>query len=287
MSLTALSIRSFWLALPMVLLGIARAADVPAGAPAAAPASAPGAAAPGQPNPKPATSAAPTTAAAMTDEQKTLYALGVLMSRGLENFQLSNAEFTTVLAGLTDSFHKRLKITDAETYTPKLKDLQQARVAVLVQHEKAAGDAYLETAAKTAGATRTPSGLLFRPVSEGTGATPTRADRVKVNYEGKLVSGTVFDSSIARGQPAVFNVGAVIPCWSEALMLMKVGGKSHVVCPAALAYGDRGAPPRIPPGATLVFDIELIDIEPPPAVAAPPAPGAPPGGAMPQGTGRP
>jgi hypothetical protein len=70
-------------------------------------------------------------------------------------------------------------------------------------------------------------------------------------------------------------------------MLMKVGGKSHVVCPAALAYGDRGAPPRIPPGATLVFDIELIDIEPPPAVAAPPAPGAPPGGAMPQGTGRP
>jgi FKBP-type peptidyl-prolyl cis-trans isomerase FkpA len=291
MSMTASSTRSFWLALPILFLGLAQAADAPPAAPVAG--------APAQPNPKPATPAASTAASTMTDEQKTLYALGVLMSRGLDHFQLSNAEFTTVLAGLSDSFHKRLKITDAESYTPKLRDLEQARVAVLIQHEKAAGDAYLATAAKTAGATRTASGLLFLAVSAGTGVAPTRADRVKVNYEGKLVDGTVFDSSIKRGQPAVFNVGSVIPCWSEALMLMKVGGKSHVVCPAALAYADRGAPPRIPPGATLVFDIELIDIEPPPAVAAPPAPGAPPmpgvppatrsapGGAMPQGAGKP
>jgi FKBP-type peptidyl-prolyl cis-trans isomerase len=229
----------------------------------------------------------------MTDDQKTLYALGVLMSRGLENFQLTEAEFNTVRNGLTDSFHKRVLITDPDSYTAKLQTLQRERVAVLVQKQKAAGQAYLETAAKTAGATRTASGLLFVPVGEGAGAVPTRADRVRVNYEGKLIDGTVFDSSIKRGQPAVFNVGGVIPCWSEALMLMKVGGKSHVVCPAELAYGDRGAPPRIPPGATLVFDIELLDILAPPAAAAPPGPGAPPaggavpGGATPPGTGKP
>lgn len=280
--MTASSSRSLWLALSMLLLSVAYAADAPAP-------TAPAAGAAAQPTPKPATAGAAGTAAAMTEEQKTLYALGVLMSRGLENFQLSEAEFMTVRAGLTDSFHKHLKLTDAETYTTKLQVLQRERVAVLAQQEKTAGQAYLDKVAKTAGATRTASGLLFRSVSPGTGATPTRADRVQVNYEGTLIDGTVFDSSIKRGQPAVFNVGAVIPCWSEALMLMKVGGKSHVVCPAELAYGDRGAPPRIRPGSTLVFDIQLLDIlpPPPPAPAAPPAAGAPPPGALPPGAAKP
>jgi FKBP-type peptidyl-prolyl cis-trans isomerase len=259
---------ALWLALPLLYLGAAQAADAPAAAP----------------KPKAAASAASGAASTMTDDQKALYALGVLMSHGLENFQLSEAEFNTVRKGLTDSFHKQLLITDADSYTAKLQTLQRERVALLATHEKAAGQTYLESAEKTAGATRTASGLLFVSVGEGSGAAPTRADRVKVNYEGKLIDGTVFDSSIKRGQPAVFNVGGVIPCWSEALMLMKVGGKSHVVCPAELAYGDRGAPPRIPPGATLVFDIELMDIVPPPP-AAPPAAGAPPAGAMPQGAG--
>ena len=260
--------RGLWLALPL-LLPVAYAADAPTAAPAAATATV-------HPKPKAAASPASSTAAPMTEDQKALYALGVLMSRGLENFQLSDAEFNTVRAGLSDSFHKRLQITDAESYTAKLQALQSDRVAVLAQKEKASGQAYLEAAAKSAGATRTASGLLFLAVSEGTGAAPTRADRVKVDYEGKLIDGTVFDSSIKRGQPAVFNVGGVIPCWSEALMLMKVGGKSHVVCPAELAYGDRGAPPRIRPGATLVFDIALLDIVPPPSSATPAGNGAPP-----------
>ncbi len=278
--MTVSSCRSLWFALPILFLGVAPAADAPAPA-----AQASGAVA--QPKPNPATAAESTAASTMTDEQKTLYALGVLMSRGLENFQLSNTEFNTVRAGLNDSFHKHLLITDADSYTEKLRALQTERMTVVAQREKAAGQAYLEAAAKTQGATRTASGLLFSPVSEGSGAVPKRADRVKVNYEGKLIDGTVFDSSIARGQPAVFNVGGVIPCWSEALMLMKVGGKSHVICPAALAYGDRGAPPKIRPGATLVFDIELLDILPAPAVAAPPPAGAPPASAMPHAAGKP
>ncbi len=275
------SFRRLWLALPatlpLIFLGSANAVDAPAPA-AVVPAAPAASTAPPTPKPTAKTTPGAATAATLTDDQKTLYALGVLMSRGLENFQLSDAEFNTVRLGLSDSFHKRPQITDAETYTPKLQALQRERVAVLVQHEKAAGQAYLEKAAKSAGATRTASGLLFTPVSEGTGASPARTDRVKVNYEGKLIDGTVFDSSLQRGQPAVFNVGGVIPCWSEALMLMKAGGKSHVVCPAELAYGDRGAPPRIRPGATLAFDIELIEILPPPAAAGPPAAGAAPAG---------
>jgi FKBP-type peptidyl-prolyl cis-trans isomerase len=261
--------------LSLLYVGATLAADTSA---TAAPSAAPNAA----PKPHTAASGAAGAAGAMSDDQKVLYALGVLMSHGLENFQLSEAEFNTVRKGLTDSYHKHLLITDADSYTTQLQTLQRERVALLAAHEKAAGQTYLESAAKTAGATRTSSGLLFLPVGEGSGATPTRADRVKVNYEGKLIDGTVFDSSIKRGQPAVFNVGGVIPCWSEALTLMKVGGKSHVVCPAELAYGDRGAPPRIPPGATLVFDIELLDIVPPPPPVAPPA-----AGAMPPGAGKP
>jgi hypothetical protein len=94
-----------------------------------------------------------------------------------------------------------------------------------------------------------------------------------VNYEGRLTDGTVFDSSAQHGgQPATLGVGNIIPCWTEALQLMKVGGKSRIVCPSGLAYGDRGAPPKIKPGATLEFDIELVSIEPP--VAPPGAPRA-------------
>jgi FKBP-type peptidyl-prolyl cis-trans isomerase len=104
-----------------------------------------------------------------------------------------------------------------------------------------------------------------------------------VNYEGRLTDGTVFDSSAQHGQAATLLVGNIIPCWTEALQLMKVGGKSRIVCPAALAYGDRGAPPKIKPGASLEFDIELVSIVPPaPASsAAPGAPGAAPAPATP------
>ena len=113
----------------------------------------------------------------------------------------------------------------------------------------------------TNSAVKKPSGLIVRELKAGSGASPKPGDRVKVNFEGTLRDGTVFDSSIKRGQPAVFQVGQVIPCWSEGLQTMKVGGKSHFVCPSALAYGDSGSPPRIRPGAALAFDVELLEIE--------------------------
>ena len=110
------------------------------------------------------------------------------------------------------------------------------------------------------GATRTASGLVYRELTPGTGASPKPTDVVKVHYRGTLVDGTEFDSSYKRNEPAQFPLNRVIPCWTEGVQKMKVGGKSQLVCPSSIAYGDAGSPPVIPGGATLVFEIELLGI---------------------------
>ena len=102
--------------------------------------------------------------------------------------------------------------------------------------------------------------MILQPLTPGHGAVPTPADQVSVHYEGALVDGTVFDSSRQRGAPATLPVKGVIPCWTSALQQMRVGARTRIVCPPELAYGERGAPPAIKPGATLVFDIELLAI---------------------------
>ena len=120
--------------------------------------------------------------------------------------------------------------------------------------------------------------MVYVPTVQGSGAQPGPTDRVKVQYVGKLVDGSEFDSSYKHGQPATFPLGGIIPCWKEALQLMKVGGKARVICPSDIAYGDRGRPPVIPPGATLDFQIELLDVTPaPPSSPAMALPSAPPG----------
>jgi FKBP-type peptidyl-prolyl cis-trans isomerase FkpA/FKBP-type peptidyl-prolyl cis-trans isomerase FklB len=227
----------------------------------------------------PKANTAPAAATAATEptseDDKTLYALGVLISRNLASFQLSSAEFKTVQAGLADGFNHRSSI-DVDSYNPKVQALQRARVASIQQHQKEAGQAYLDKAAALPGATKTATGMVFISVSEGKGATPAASDRVLVNYEGKLVDGTVFDSSAKHGdKPVALGVSGVIPCWTEALELMKVGGKARVVCPSTLAYGDRGAMPTILPGSTLEFSVELVDILPKQPAAATPGPAAP------------
>jgi FKBP-type peptidyl-prolyl cis-trans isomerase len=222
--------------------------------------------------------AAGATAAPSSEDDKTLYALGVLISRSLDSFQLSSAEFKTVQAGLIDGFNRRSSV-DADAYNSKVQALQRTRIAAIDQSQKAAGQAYLDKAAALPGAQKTATGLVYIPVTAGTGSTPEHGDRVSVNYEGKLIDGTVFDSSAKHGgQPVTLNVGGVIPCWTEALQLMKVGGKSRVICPSSLAYGDRGALPTILPGATLEFSIELVDIPPKTALPPPGATASPPSG---------
>jgi FKBP-type peptidyl-prolyl cis-trans isomerase FkpA len=119
---------------------------------------------------------------------------------------------------------------------------------------------FLEKAADEPGAKKTASGLVYRELTPGTGASPKPTDVVKVNYRGTLEDGTEFDSSYKRNEPAEFPLNRVIPCWTEGVQMMKVGGKSKLVCPADIAYGARGAPPLIAPGATLVFEVELLSI---------------------------
>ena len=115
-------------------------------------------------------------------------------------------------------------------------------------------------ASKEKGAVVTPSGLVYVALREGRGASPTAADVVKVHYRGILANGTEFDSSYKRNEPAQFPLGGVIPCWTEGVQRMKVGGKAKLVCPAAIAYGQRGAGGVIPPNATLQFEVELLEI---------------------------
>ena len=122
--------------------------------------------------------------------------------------------------------------------------------------DAAASKAYLEKAAAEPGAIRTPSGLIYRELRAGTGTSPIATDTVKVNYRGTLVDGKKFDSS----DGIKFPLNQVIPCWTEGVQKMKVGGKAELVCPASIAYGERGQPPDIPAGATLIFEIELLGI---------------------------
>jgi FKBP-type peptidyl-prolyl cis-trans isomerase FklB len=135
-----------------------------------------------------------------------------------------------------------------------------AFAALLTAAFGCAADPVLDAAAKEAGAQVTPSGLVYRSLKDGTGASPKASDTVKVHYHGYLVDGTVFDSSVQRGQPAVFGLTQVIPGWTEGLQLMPVGSKFRFRIPPHLGYGERGSPPKIGPNQTLMFEVELLEI---------------------------
>ena len=195
-----------------------------------------------------------------TEEQKTLYALGLVIAQNLSSFALSPADLEIVKAGIADGVTSKEKKVDLQTYGPKIQELQKTRVTAAAVPERKAGQAFIDKAAAEKGAVKTPSGAIVTTLKPGTGPSPTAADKVKVHYQGTLMDGTVFDSSIQRGEPITFPLSGVIKCWTEGMQQMKVGGKSRLVCPADTAYGDRGAPPKIKPGATLVFEVELLEI---------------------------
>lgn len=208
----------------------------------------------------------PVAAAELTEEQKTLYALGSALGRNLASFNLTEAEMEQVKAGVTDAaLNKKLKVEDPQSYFPKIQELQTQRVAAAMEVDKKAGQDYIAKAATEKGAKKTESGMVFIPITEGTGASPTASDPVKVHYHGTLLNGEVFDSSVDRKEPVTFPLDQVIPCWTEGVQMMKVGGKAKLVCPSDLAYGDQGRQPTIKPGSTLLFEVELLAIEKPAA----------------------
>jgi len=219
------------------------------------------------PNPQPSASAAsptPTPAASAASssvpDEAALYALGVSAARGLDGLDLTPSEAQSVMKGFADSLANKASDVDLAATRPKIKALAEARASARLEKEKARGKAYREEAAKAKDAAAWPSGLIYTEIKAGSGDSPGASDTVKVHYRGTLVDGTEFDSSAKRGESASFPVNGVIRCWTEGLQKMKVGGKSRMVCPPEIAYGDRGAPPAIPHGATLVFDVELLEV---------------------------
>ncbi len=202
-------------------------------------------------------------AAPQTDDQKALYALGAGVGKQLEVLNLSPEEYEFVKQGMADAATGQKLAIEPEAYAQQINQLAQSRIQAAVQKQKELSKPYLEKAASEPGAKKTASGLIYQEIKAGSGAQPKVEDTVRVHYTGTLINGKEFDSSVKRGEPAEFPLGQVIPCWTEGVALMKAGGKAKLVCPADLAYGDRGISPVIPGGAALVFEVELLEVKPP------------------------
>lgn len=196
-----------------------------------------------------------------TEDEKTLYAVGLSISQNLAPFVLTEPELEIVKSGITDGVLQRgQKVTPDGATNEKIQKLLEARMVAAAEAEKKASQKFLEDAATAKGAKKKDSGLIYTELKKGKGENPKPTDAVRAHYTGKLIDGSVFDSSVERGEPTLFSLHGVIPCWTEGLQLMKPGGKAKFVCPPDLAYGDRGAPPKIKPGATLVFEVELVEV---------------------------
>lgn len=211
--------------------------------------------------------AAPVCAGSLKEGQEQLsYAIGMSIGTDLLRQDI-DLDLSQLSAGITAAYSKSdALLTEEEmvkvlmAYQQEMQKKQQAKAAAAAEGNRTAGKAYLEQNAKKDGVTTTDSGLQYEVLTTGKGATPTAQDQVTVNYRGTLIDGTEFDSSYKRGQPATFQVGGVIAGWTEALQLMQEGGKLKLSIPPELAYGDRGAPPVIGPGSTLVFEVELLKV---------------------------
>jgi FKBP-type peptidyl-prolyl cis-trans isomerase FkpA len=196
-----------------------------------------------------------------TEDQKTLYALGLLVSRSLSVFNLTPDELEFVKQGLTDAAAGKTPAVELGAYNDKVQELARARRKAQGEKLAVSNKEFLDKAAKEKGAVKTESGLVFLSLKDGNGDSPSATDTVKVNYRGTLPDGKEFDSSYKRGEPAEFRLNSVIKCWTEGLQKMKTGGKARLACPPTLAYGETGAGDTILPNATLVFEVELLEVK--------------------------
>ena len=195
-----------------------------------------------------------------TEQDKTLYALGLAIGQNVQEFKLTAAEVAVVAEGLSDAVLGVEPKVDIQIYGPQIQGLAQERLLAAAADEALAADAWVAEMAKEAGAEQSASGVVFIPMTVGTGESPTATSTVRVHYHGTLRDGSVFDSSVQRGEPISFPLSGVISCWTEGVQKIKVGGKAKLVCPADTAYGDQGSG-SIPGGAALAFEVELIAIE--------------------------
>lgn len=246
----------------MTLLGAAliaaplRAADLPAGAKPAPKAA------------KAAKPAAPATDGFKNDEERTVYALGYLLGQNIQVFELTAAQLKILDLGVNAGAAKKPAAIDIDLYRPRVQELANRRAsaaaAVAAAGAKAAGKAYAEKFIKEPGVNAIPGGGWYQITEEGKGALATAENILNVHYRGTHIDGTEFDSSYKRGAPYPVDLkGGVIPCWINALKVLKAGTKAKLVCPSDAAYGDAGRG-GIKPGETLLFDIDFVGVEKPP-----------------------
>jgi len=204
-----------------------------------------------------------------SDEQKLSYAMGLDLGeyfKGLEE----KFDLNVLQQGINDGYNGNKPLLTAEeaaaiqqTFAKRQQEKQIQKTVAMVQKNRKAAEEFLKANKAKEGVVETKSGLQYKIVKKGQGAKPTPTDTVKVQYKGTLLDGKEFDSSYKRNEPAVFQVNQVIAGWQEALPLLETGTTAELYIPPDLAYGDRGAPPVIEPGSMLVFQVELLEVQPP------------------------
>ena len=194
-----------------------------------------------------------------SEDDKTFYAMGSLMGTRLKSIDLKDAEIDMIVQGLRDSAKGKKSSIDLAKYRGQVQNVFRKRMEKNTEKFKTAGKQYIDKYV-SGGGKKSKSGFAYKILKEGTGKKPQATDTVKVHYHGTLIDGKVFDSSVDRGKEVSFPLNRVIKCWTEGMQLVGVGGKIQLVCPSELAYGEHGAPPKIPGGSTLIFDVELFSI---------------------------
>ena len=192
---------------------------------------------------------------------KVSYALGLSIGNNFQNSGINDLQIEDFVKGLKDILGDQTPEISYDEAKQVINDYFMKLQKEKFEINKKAGEVFLNINKGKAGVVTLPSGLQYQVLQKGEGPTPTASDSVKCHYHGTLINGTVFDSSVQRGEPAVFGVSQVIPGWVEALQLMPVGSKWRLFIPSNLAYGERGAGEAIEPNSTLIFDVELLDIE--------------------------
>lgn len=189
------------------------------------------------------------------------YGIGVSIGTNMKKDGLDNLNLDILKAAIQSAIKGDSLMLDARTSQACIQAYLSSKQKEKADGNVAAGKKYMEENKKKAGVKELPDGLQYEVMKEGNGPVPSATDTVVTHYHGTLIDGTVFDSSVDRGEPAEFPVGAVIKGWTEALQMMKVGSKWRLVVPPALAYGDRQAGPNIGPNSTLIFEVELLSIK--------------------------